>query len=138
DFLDRLVTSTIVLEGDGTAMEYAGGYTDYLQQRQSVATRSIVKASTEPETPKIKEDHRQAGRLKRQAERNLAKLEKRMEQLQTEQVDLEAALADPDLFARDAKAFETKTERLARLQQELEEVEERWLQLELDAEANAS
>ncbi len=138
DFLDRLVTSTIVLEGDGIAMEYAGGYTDYLQQRQPAVTRSIAKTSTEPETPKIKEDHRQAGRLKRQAERNLAKLEKRMEQLQAEQVDLEAALADPDLFAKDAEAFETKTERLAQLQQELEDVEERWLQLELEAEANAS
>ena len=30
DFLDRLVTSTIALEGDGTAIEYAGGYSDYL------------------------------------------------------------------------------------------------------------
>ena len=33
DFLDRLVTSTIALEGDGTATEYAGGYSDYLLQR---------------------------------------------------------------------------------------------------------
>ncbi len=33
DFLDRLVTSTIALEGDGTATEYAGGYSDYLAQR---------------------------------------------------------------------------------------------------------
>ncbi len=33
DFLDRLVTSTIVLEGDGTAVEYAGGYSDYVDQR---------------------------------------------------------------------------------------------------------
>src|SRR5258708_17433264 len=33
DFLDRLVTSTIALEGDGTAIEYAGGYSDYLAQR---------------------------------------------------------------------------------------------------------
>ena len=33
DFLDRLVTSTIALEGDGTAIEYAGGYSDYVSQR---------------------------------------------------------------------------------------------------------
>ena len=33
DFLDRLVTSTIALEGDGTAIEYAGGYSDYVDQR---------------------------------------------------------------------------------------------------------
>ncbi len=33
DFLDRLVTSTIALEGDGTAIEYAGGYSDYVVQR---------------------------------------------------------------------------------------------------------
>src|SRR6185436_16920884 len=33
DFLDRLVTSTIALEGDGATTEYAGGYSDYLIQR---------------------------------------------------------------------------------------------------------
>src|SRR5690606_22883227 len=33
DFLDRLVTSVIAVEGDGSAAEYAGGYTDYRRQR---------------------------------------------------------------------------------------------------------
>jgi ATP-binding cassette subfamily F protein uup len=139
DFLDRLVTSTIVLEGDGTAMEYAGGYSDY---RRSV-TAGFTRTETEPGKPaapptKAKGDHRIAGRQKRQSERDRAKLEKRMEQLQAEQADLEAALADPDLFARNADAFDAKSKRLTALQNELQDVEERWLELELAAEASAS
>jgi ATP-binding cassette subfamily F protein uup len=137
DFLDRLVTSTIVLEGDGTAMEYAGGYTDY-QQQQS-ATAGLTKTDTAQEKPtKTKDDHRLAGRLKRQAERDRAKLEKRMEQLQAEQSDLEAALADPDLFAKNADAFDTKSKRLSALQDELQDVEERWLELEMAIDEGAS
>ncbi len=137
DFLDRLVTSTIILEGDGTAMEYAGGYSDY--QRQRSATAGLMINETTDEKPaKAKEDHRLAGRLKRQTERDRAKLEKRMEQIQAEQTDLEAALADPDLFAKNAELFDAKSKRLTALQNELQDVEERWLELELAAEASAS
>ncbi len=49
DFLDRLVTSTIVLEGDGTATEYAGGYSDYVAQRgpaRGADRRHAVRAKT--------------------------------------------------------------------------------------------
>src|SRR5205814_2075048 len=42
DFLDRLVTSTIAMEGDGTAIEYAGGYSDYLVQRGPRATATAA------------------------------------------------------------------------------------------------
>ena len=135
DFLDRLVTSTIALEGDGTAMEYAGGFRDY--QRQAVSGPT-TKHAAEEKLAKTKEDHRLAGRLKRQAERDRAKLEKRMEQLQTEQSELETTLADPDLFAKDADLFDAKSKRLNELQSELQDVEERWLELELAAETNAS
>lgn len=145
DFLDRLVTSTIVLEGDGKAMEYAGGYTDCQRQLRSATaglTKGLAPAETSlPEKTKAaapKADHREAGRAQRQAERDRARLERQMERLQAEKTTLEAALADPGLYARDPTAFETKSAELARVQKELEQTEERWLEVELQAEAAAS
>ncbi|MEZ5935248.1 MAG: ATP-binding cassette domain-containing protein [Alphaproteobacteria bacterium] len=143
DFLDRLVTSTIVLEGDGKAMEFAGGYTDCRGQSATAGlTRGPAARETsapdKPEAAASKPDHRKVGRMQRQAERERAKLERQMERLGADKTDLEAALADPDLFARDPAGFETKTATLARVQQELEQAEERWLDLELQAEAEAS
>ena len=89
-------------------------------------------------TARPKKDHRQAGREARQAERERAKLEKQVDDLQAAKVKLEAVLADPDLFARDPDMFAEKTDELTKLQHELNEAEERWLALELEAEAAAT
>jgi len=139
DFLDRLVTGTIVLEGDGNAEEYAGGYSDYLRQRSSAAPTGVTKKDVVASQPvKARGDHREVGRKQRQAERERARLEKKIDRLQEEKKKLEAALADPDLFASDPTAFATQSETLTRLEGEIEEAEERWLELELEAEAAAS
>ncbi|MGI9502716.1 MAG: ATP-binding cassette domain-containing protein, partial [Geminicoccaceae bacterium] len=132
DFLDRLVSSTIALEGDGTAMEYAGGYSDYLRHRRTGAASTAVQDKVEKST--TKQDHRQAGRLQRQAERDRAKLEKRIERLQAEKSAVEASLADPDLYADDPAAFQAKSAALDKIQQELDQAEDRWLTLEIEAE----
>src|SRR5262245_19781989 len=100
DFLDRLVTSTIALEGDGTAIEYAGGYSDYLLQR---GPREAPIATPAPRkekalAPPLRE---QKQRLGYKRERALAELPKKMEKLQTEIGTLQAALADADLYRRD-------------------------------------
>ena len=130
DFLDRLVTSTIALEGDGTAIEYAGGYSDYLVQRGpreipgtvSLAPRKAKQAGRE--TP-------QGKRLGFKRERALVELPKKIASLQEEMAALNAALADPDLYARDAKSFSAKTARLAAAQSELDAAETEWLELEM-------
>jgi ATP-binding cassette subfamily F protein uup len=141
DFLDRLVTGTIVLEGDGRAMEYAGGYSDYLQQR-SLEMKDVTEAEKQeasaPQPAKAKSDHREAGRRQRQAERDRAKLEKKIDRLQAEKATLETELADPNLYAVDPEGFQQKTGLLSNVQNELDQAEERWLELELQAEAEAS
>ena len=138
DFLDRLVTGTIALEGDGQARDYAGGYTDYLRQRPPPPPPADgrLRGASSAEMPK--RDHRQAGREAKQRERDLARLLKTIERLQDEKRALETALADPDLYAKDPYGFAKKSEQLTRVQSQLDEAEERWLVLELDAEAAAS
>ncbi|MEM9626315.1 MAG: ATP-binding cassette domain-containing protein [Pseudomonadota bacterium] len=133
DFLDRLVTSTIAFEGDGRAREYAGGYTDYLRQLPPADGR--LKQSDPAETTSLpKRDHRQAGRLAKQLERDRARLEKRIDRLETEKKALESTLADPDLFTKNPDLFAAKSDELTKVQSQLDEAEESWLTLELEAE----
>ena len=130
DFLDRLVTSTIALEGDGTAIEYAGGYSDYVSQRgPRVEPAGVTPSRREKATPP-----REAGQGKRlgyKRERALTELPKQIAALQAEMARLNADLADTTLYSRDAKAFAAKSARLAAAQAELDTAETEWLELEM-------
>jgi ATP-binding cassette subfamily F protein uup len=128
-FLDRLVTSTIALEGDGTAVEYAGGYSDYLLQRPPRETAVATPASRKEKAPPPVREPKQ--RLGYKRERALAELPRKMEKLQAEIGGLQAALADADLYRRDPQAFNAKTARLGAVQAELEAAETEWLELEM-------
>jgi ATP-binding cassette subfamily F protein uup len=129
DFLDRLVTSTIALEGDGTATEYAGGYSDYLAQR---GPREVPAAAPRKEKAAAPTRERAAPqRLGYKRERALAELPKQIEALHAEMAALNEALADPDLYGRDPKGFRAKTARIAAAQTELDAAETEWLELEM-------
>ena len=132
DFLDRLVTSTIALEGDGTAIEYAGGYSDYLAQR---GPRTVAAAEPAPRKDRPAAPREGAAppkqRLGYKRERALVELPKKIEALQAEMVALNEALADPKLYTRDPKAFATKSARLTAAQAEIDAAETEWLELEM-------
>jgi ATP-binding cassette subfamily F protein uup len=129
DFLDRLVTSTVALEGDGTAIEYAGGYSDYLLQRGPREKPAALEKRGKP-TP-ARESAPQKQRLGYKRERALAELPKKIEALHAEMAALNAALADPDLYRRNAADFQAKTQRLSAAQAELDAAETEWLELEM-------
>ncbi len=133
DFLDRLVTSTIALEGDGTAIEYAGGYSDYLVQRgpREAAAAATPAARREKAATPAREPTAPKQRLGYKRERALAELPRKIEALQTEIATLNEALADPQLYARDPKDFAGKTTRLGGAQAELDAAETEWLELEM-------
>ncbi len=130
DFLDRLVTSTVALEGDGTATEYAGGYTDYLSQRgprEMPTTVNITprKAKAAPREPAS------AKRLGFKRERALVELPKKIDALRAEMAAIHAAMADPTLYSRDPKGFAAKSARLGTAQAEIDAAETEWLELEM-------
>jgi ATP-binding cassette subfamily F protein uup len=131
DFLDRLVTSTIALEGDGTAIEYAGGYSDYVNQRGPRVEPTGVTPSRAREKPAGPREASQGKRLGFKRERALVELPKKIAALQAEIAILHAALGDADLYSRDPKAFAAKTARLTTAQTELEAAESEWLELEM-------
>src|SRR4051794_31822664 len=134
DFLDRVVTSVIVPEGNGRWIEYAGGYSDMLAQRGADLKREPVKAASddrrEPRlaaapsaTPKR--------RLNFNEKHALQTLPKTIEKLQAEIARQQNVLDDPDLYARDRKKFDQASAAMATAHQELAAAEDRWLELEV-------
>ena len=141
DFLDRIVTSVIALEGDGTAREYPGGYSDYRRQRAAEtqpAERAAVAPRPAADAGPPARPRTEPARLSYREQRDLELLPERIEALGAEIAALEARLADPDLYARDPDAFAAATARLTEAQSELAASEERWLALELKREAIAA
>ncbi len=138
DFLDRLVTSTILFEGEGRWTEYAGGYTDALSQQRNVqrqaqaAETARVAAATKAEAPAPK---RSKKKLSYNEQKAYEALPGEMEALEAEIAALEAALTDGALYARDPDGFMARTQALADARAALEAKEERWLELELMREA---
>ena len=127
DFLDRLVTSVIALEGDGRAAEYVGGYGDYLRQRPAPARSAEKRTQQRPDAP-VRGPRRE--RLSWAEQRDLEALPHQIEKLSAEIAELERRLADAGFYARDPPAFTTATERLEQAAVERAAAEERWLQLE--------
>ncbi|WP_274423140.1 ABC-F family ATP-binding cassette domain-containing protein [Chelativorans sp. YIM 93263] len=137
DFLDRTVTSTIAPEGNGRWTVYAGGYSDMMAQRKGEALerRKTRPAADQATTPK----GQGRGRAPKQGSQKLSYKQKfaletlpgRIEELTDEITQLEARLADPGLYARDANAFSRFTKELDVKRDERGRLEEEWLELEM-------
>jgi ATP-binding cassette subfamily F protein uup len=138
DFLDRLATSVIFVEGDGKISEYVGGYSDALRQRgqESVAAGQAASARS-PNLPSSPRTAKPPAKLSFKDQRELSELPARLQRLAAEIAKTERNLADPGLYARDATGFRALTEKLSALVSEHEQAEQRWLDLELRREAGA-
>jgi ATP-binding cassette subfamily F protein uup len=131
DFLDRVVTSTIAIEGNGAVQEYVGGYSDYLRQRPALAAPPAAKPVARPaEAPR----ERVQSRLSFKEQRELDLLPGEIDKLTGEKTILETALANPDRFSNDRAAFAKTMARHGELVTALANAEERWLALAARAE----
>ncbi|MEO6381113.1 MAG: ATP-binding cassette domain-containing protein [Nitrobacter sp.] len=133
DFLDRVVTSVIAPEGNGRWIEYAGGYTDMLAQRGADLTREAPKAIVETSAAPKPTTATAPGkrRLNFNEKHALETLPKSIAKLQTEIAKQQQRLDDPNLFAKDRAAFDKVSLALANAQTELQQAEDRWLELEM-------
>ena len=131
EFLDNVVTSTFVLEGDGAVDCYPGGYEDYLRQRK-VREQPKVDGDREPSTAVEKPSaaDAKARKLSFNEKRELDGLPGRIEALEKEVADIEVFLADGTAYAADPARFKAASERLEPARAELEAAVERWAELE--------
>lgn len=134
EFLDNVVSSTLVLEGNGTVGEYVGGYSDWLRQKpanrspaEAVPAAKPFKADTptvEPasEKPKRKLSYKDA--------RELEQLPARIEQLEADVAARAEAMNDPSFYQQDNAAIQRANDAMAKVQAELESAYARWSELE--------
>ena len=147
DFVDRLATSTIALNGRGDIVETPGGWTDFIRQNPGFlkpgthqrpqdaeaarrAAASPAPASVAPPSPAKK-----PAKMSFKDTHRLKELEGLLASLPADIARHEATLADPDLYARDRKAFDRATTNADRARAQLAAAEEEWLALEAKREA---
>jgi ABC transport system ATP-binding/permease protein len=124
-FLDRVVTMIVALDGSGTADVSVGSWSDWAARRTTDAPAAKSRAAASAPAPAP----RKAGKLSYKDARELADLPGRMERLGADIRAREAALADPDLYARNPQRFAAVTAQLDQLRSELDAAELRWLEL---------
>ncbi len=126
-FLDDVVTSTLVLEGNGRIGEYVGGYEDWRRQRGAAIARAEKPARAEPARSAVKTKAAPPRRkLSFKEQQELAGLPDRIERLETEQRELQAALADPSLYRGTGRSIIETRARLAEIERQLADAFARW------------
>jgi ATP-binding cassette subfamily F protein uup len=126
-FLDNVVTGTLVFEGDGQVNEYVGGYSDWVRQRRTLPAAPVRAA---PANPTAAQSRPKPRKRSYKEQRELDAIPERIQLLEAEQRELQAALSDPKLFRQGPAEATTSLERLQRLTEELEAAYTRWDALE--------
>ena len=124
-FLNNVVTSTVVFEGDGTIGEYAGGYDDWLSQSRGKRKAEEEKKQSTPTEKKIS-----TRKLSNKEREELKSLPIRIELLEAELEELQQAMADPAFYQQDKEKIASATARAEAIPTELEKSFERWEELE--------
>jgi len=132
DFLDNVVTSTLVMEGEGRVGEYIGGYSDWLRQRPQVAQAVAAKAPEKPVAAPAAEPQPAAAKRKLSYKdaRELEQLPVKIEKLELDVEGLTSAMNDPAFYTRSSAEVTAHTQQLAKAQAELDAAYARWEELD--------
>ena len=133
-FLDNVVTSTLVFEGDGKFGEYAGGYEDwerYQRQIPEVHNETKKRGNTQPPpVPSPAKRTDKPRRLTYKEQRELEALPVAIEALEAEQAELHRLMGGAEFYRQSSDTITATLERLEVLKRDLEECYARWQTLE--------
>ena len=127
-FLDNVVTSTLVFEGNGRVAEFVGGYADWVRQRKPEMPTPVAAASKRVATTTAAKQRR----LSFKETTELAGLPDRIDALEREREIVYLSLSDPALL-RDGASVAGARARLVALDVEIGMLTERWEALEMIA-----
>ncbi len=130
-FLDNIVTSTLVFEGDGRVNEYVGGYEDWLRQRPTTTKKSTTatkKTSEKSALPKPVND-KPKQKLSYKEQRELDTLPDTIEQLETEKADIEQRMTESDFYQQEKAQISQTMSRLETIDEQLSHAYVRWEEL---------
>jgi ABC transport system ATP-binding/permease protein len=134
DFLDRVAATTIAMEGDGKATVYAGGWTDYLAQRQQDDFDQSVVVKSKPGEKSEKPKASASKGLSFTEKHRLEALPAEIARLEAEIAKLEELMSDPTLYTDNPVKFQKAMDALVQRNEKLQDAEAEWLALEEKAE----
>ena len=128
DFIDRVATTTIAMEGNGRCVTYAGGWTDYQNQRAIDEPLAVKKSKSKGKTEAATETA--SGELSFTEKHRLEELPAVIARLEAEIAKLGELMADPAFFTDHPVKFQKATDALLDRQSKLDAAEEEWIMLE--------
>jgi len=129
-FINNVVTSTLVLEGDGYVNEYVGGYDDWLRQSRKRKDEAAAPMRTEEKKEQPRPAAAKQRKLSFKEQKELDELPQRLEELEAEHQKLLSAMADPAFYRESGNKVASTTARLENVEKELAAAYKRWEELE--------
>jgi len=139
EFLDEVVTSSLVFEGDGQIGDYIGGYTDWQNDKAKQAAAQAAKIAARPADAAPGKAKNSSGnqngvakakKLSGKEQKELETLPAKIEVLEKEQTQLTAKLGDPSFYKTEAAKFAEVKKRLDAIEREHAVAFARWEELE--------
>jgi ATP-binding cassette subfamily F protein uup len=131
EFLDNVVTSTVVFEDDGSVREYVGGYSDWLRQGHSLAiTDSPFEVAERKRLAAEKRKGNRPKKLSYKAQRELDELPAEIEVLEESIKELQETIAAPEFYSQEHEIVQASLKALAEKEAHLEGRISRWSELE--------
>ena len=135
-FLDRVVTSLLVLEGDGRVQEFVGGWSDWRAWRDARDARATERSASSTRIPSAPSSTgaeaaaTQRRRLSYKEQREFDSLPARIEELEAAKSALDVQVADPSFYAQDRDTVREALARVPQLAAEIDSAYARWAELE--------
>ena len=137
-FINNLVTSCFVFEGEGKISEYVGSYDDWIRQRPAISSKKAKsnkstassKPSSKEEKSKSQEKKQDTKKLSFNEQHELKNLPQEIEILESRIGELEVQMSDPDFFKQEHKKTSAVTDELQAAQLSVQEKYKRWDELE--------
>ena len=131
EFLDNVVTSTIVFEEDGKLQEYVGGYSDWARRGHALAvTDNPYEEEEKKRAAEERRRNRKPTKLSYKDQRELDELPAEIEAIEAAIAALQAAIAAPEFYAQETELVQSKLQELGETEKQLEERMDRWSELE--------
>ena len=131
DFMDKVATSVLYMEGNGTIYEHVGTYSELLEKLKSKPQKTVKQPT---KTPAIQREKNRTIKLSFNEKYQLENLPKEIAKLEEENKAIEIALGNANLYTDDPQKFDELTSKLAANKALQEEKENRWLELQIKAE----
>lgn len=133
DFMDKVATSLIYMRGDGTVYEHVGSYSELLEKLKGIPLKTDNRKQNTKEEPKTREKNKTL-KLSYKEQYMLENLPKEIEKLGEENKAIEVALGNANLYTDDPQKFDELTSKLAANKENLEKMENQWLEVQMKAD----